>query len=78
MDVKDYINLIIQQLENEFPQETEERKQAKTIAINKISKILNEFNNLSKNIGTNQEQLSAISQLQKILFQLGKIKTPEK
>lgn len=78
MDVKDYINLIIQQLENEFPQETEERKQAKTIAINKISKILNEFNNLSKNIGTNQEQLSAISQLQKILFQLGKIKNPEK
>lgn len=78
MEIKDLIDVLKEHLEKTYPQETKERKAARELAKKKLMTIFNEYENLSKNIGTSQEQLAAISQLQNILFQLGKIKTPGK
>lgn len=78
MDIKSQIELLIEKLDQNFEMETTERKEAREKVLKKINDALGEFKTLSQKIGTTSEQLSAISQLRKVILELGNFKNPEK
>ena len=78
MDIRYQLELLKKKLEQDFDTETSDRKAARSEALKKLVAALGEFDILSQKVGMTEEQMAAISQLQKIMFSLGEIKGPEK
>jgi hypothetical protein len=78
MDIKLQLEMLKQQLEQQFESETPERKTAREKALKKLKMAVEEFDTLSQKVGTTPDQMAVISQLQQIIFKLGEIKGPEK
>ena len=76
-DIKSQLKCLIEHLEQGFKTETAERKVAREKALKIINDAVSEFEALSQNVVTTSDQMSAISQLQNIIFQLGNL-NPEK
>jgi 2-oxoglutarate dehydrogenase complex dehydrogenase (E1) component-like enzyme len=72
--MKSYLEQLKQKLEQEYGAETEERKNAREKALNKLNLAMEEFEKLSQKMGTTPEQINVVSQLQNLIFRLGDIK----
>lgn len=74
MDIKAQLEALKEYLEQGCDTETPERKVAREKALAKLTKGIEEFNALAQKVGTTPDQMTAISQLQQIIFQLGDVK----
>jgi len=75
MDIKEQLKLLKEKLEKKFETETTDRQKARERTLNKILMVIKEFDNLSQKTGTTVEQMATISELKKIMFKLGDIKS---
>jgi len=75
MDIKAQLEILKEQLKQQFETETPERKAARKQALEKIQAAMKEFDVLSQKTGTTSDQIAAISQLQQIIFNLGDLKS---
>jgi hypothetical protein len=78
MDIKSQLEALKERLEQHFETETPERKAAREKALKRLQAAMKEFDILSQKMGTTPDQMAAIAQLQRIVFQLGDLKGPER
>ena len=74
MDFKSHLQTLKQHLEQQFETETPARRDAREKALAKLNAAIEEFETLSQGVATTPEQVSIISQLQRVIFQLGDLK----
>ena len=71
MDIKSCLEELKSRLEKQMESETEERKQAREKMLKELNDFYKQFDVISNKIPTTPEQMNVISQLEKLIFQLG-------